>query len=70
MAVWRVFLEPLPLLSMFLVIALGYAFGALSFRGVSLGMGAVRFVGLVAGVVAPHSAPPAVLGSLGRVMRG
>jgi putative transport protein len=64
----RVFLEQQPLLSMFLVIALGYAAGEISLRGFSLGIGAVLFVGLAAGVLAPRSAPPAMLGSLGLVM--
>ncbi len=53
---------------MFLVIALGYAVGELSVRGFSLGIGAVLFVGLAVGVLAPQSAPPALLGSLGLVM--
>ena len=64
----RVFLEQQPLLSMFLVIALGYAIGEIRLRGFSLGIGAVLFVGLAAGIFAPGSAPPAMLGSLGLVM--
>ena len=64
----RLFLEHQPLFSMFLVIALGYAVGELNLRGFSLGIGAVLFVGLAAGMLAPQSAPPALMGSLGLVM--
>ena len=68
MDVLRVFFEQQPLLSMFLVIALGYAIGEVSLGGFSLGIGAVLFVGLAAGMFAPHAAPPALVGSLGLVM--
>ena len=62
------FLEQQPLLTMCLVIAVGYAVGEVRAGGFSLGIGAVLFVGLAAGVLAPKSAPPAMLGSLGLVM--
>jgi len=68
MDVLRVFFEQQPLLSMFLVIAMGYAVGEVGLGGFSLGIGAVLFVGLAAGMLAPHSAPPALVGSLGLVM--
>lgn len=61
-------LESQPLLSLFLVIGLGYAAGEIAFRGFSLGVGAVLFVGLLIGWLAPKSAPPPLLGSLGLVM--
>src|SRR5512147_2203744 len=64
----RTFLEQQSLLSMFLVIALGYAIGAVNIRGFNLGIGAVLFVGLAVGMLAPRAAPPALLGSLGLVM--
>lgn len=64
----KTFLEAQPLLSMFLVIAVGYAVGAVNLRGFNLGIGAVLFVGLGAGMLAPAAAPPALLGSLGLVM--
>lgn len=64
----RAFLEQQPLLSMFLVIGLGYALGTVNVRGFSLGVGAVLFVGLGVGMLAPAAAPPALLGSLGLVM--
>ena len=64
----RAFLGQQPLLAMFLVIALGYAAGEVSLRGFSLGIGAVLFVGLGAGMFAPQAAPPALVGSLGLVM--
>lgn len=52
------FLEQQPLLSMFLVVALGYAIGAVNIRGFNLGIGAVLFVGLGVGMLAPKAAPP------------
>jgi putative transport protein len=61
-------LESQPLLSLFLVIGLGYAAGEIAFRGFSLGVGAVLFVGLFIGWLAPQSAPPPLIGSLGLVM--
>ncbi len=64
----RTFLEQQSLLSMFLVIALGYAIGSVNIRGFNLGIGAVLFVGLGVGMLAPKAAPPALLGSLGLVM--
>src|SRR5512137_2135996 len=64
----RTFLEQQSLLSMFLVIALGYAIGSINIRGFNLGIGAVLFVGLGVGMLAPKAAPPALLGSLGLVL--
>ena len=64
----RAFLEQQPLLSMFLVIGLGYALGGVNIRGFALGAGAVLFVGLAAGMFAPKASPPALLGSLGLLM--
>src|SRR5512139_4047430 len=64
----KTLLEQQPLLSMFLVIALGYAIGSVNIRGFNLGIGAVLFVGLGVGMLAPKAAPPALLGSLGLVM--
>ena len=49
----KVFLEQQQLLSLFLVIGLGYAIGEISIRGFSLGVGAVLFVGLAVGAMAP-----------------
>ena len=68
MEAFTAFLEQQPLLSMFLVIGLGYAVGQVDIRGFSMGIGAVLFVGLGAGMLAPKAAPPALLGSLGLVM--
>jgi len=64
----RTFLEQQPLLSMFLVIGLGYALGGVNIRGFALGAGAVLFVGLGAGMFAPQAAPPALFCSLGLSM--
>lgn len=61
-------LEQQPLLTLFLVIGLGYAIGDITLRGFSLGVGAVLFVGLAIGALAPKAAPPAIVGSLGLVM--
>jgi putative transport protein len=68
MEILRAFLEQQPLLSMFLVIGLGYALGGVNIRGFALGAGAVLFVGLAAGMLAPKAAPPALVGSLGLVL--
>ena len=54
----RTFLEQQSLLSMFLVIALGYAIGAVNIRGFNLGIGAVLFVGLGWGCWPPRPRPP------------
>jgi len=64
----KLFLEQQPLLSMFLVIGLGYALGGVNIRGFALGAGAVLFVGLGVGMFAPQASPPALLGSLGLLM--
>ncbi len=68
MDVLRSALEQQPLLSLFLVVGLGYALGGVNIRGFALGAGAVLFVGLGAGIFAPKSAPPALVGSLGLVL--
>jgi putative transport protein len=68
MDILRTFLEQQQLLSMFLVIGLGYALGGVNIRGFALGAGAVLFVGLAAGMLVPKAAPPALLGSLGLLM--
>jgi putative transport protein len=62
------FLVQQPLFALFLVIAAGYAIGAIDIKGFSLGVGAVLFSGLFVGAIAPKAAPPAVLGTLGLVM--
>jgi putative transport protein len=62
------FLEAQPLLALFVVIGLGYALGGVNIRGFALGAGAVLFVGLAAGMLAPKAAPPALVGSLGLVL--
>src|SRR5512136_3426783 len=68
MDILKSFLEQQPLLSMFLVIGLGYALGGVNIRGFALGAGAVLFVGLAAGMISPKAAPPALIGSLGLVL--
>jgi len=62
------FLAQQPLLALFLVIASGYALGAINLKGFSLGVGAVLFSGLFIGAVAPKAQPPALVGTLGLVM--
>ena len=64
----RALLEASPLLALFLAIATGYAIGQISFAGVSFGAGAVLFTGLVIGAIAPKSAPPGLVGTLGLLM--
>ena len=57
-----------PFVALFLAIGLGYAAGNIQVAGFSLGVGAVLFVGLLIGVVAPKSAPPGFVGILGLVL--
>jgi len=57
-----------PFLALFLAIGLGYAAGNIKVAGFSLGVGAVLFVGLLIGVIAPKSAPPGLVGTLGLVL--
>ncbi|CAB3786431.1 aspartate:alanine exchanger family transporter [Pararobbsia alpina] len=64
----RTLLETQPLLTLFVTVALGYVVGEMSIKGVSLGSGAVLFVGLAIGGFAPKSAPPALLGTLGLLL--
>lgn len=64
----RTLLETQPLLTLFLTVALGYVIGEINIKGVSLGSGAVLFVGLAIGGFAPKSAPPALLGTLGLLL--
>ncbi len=64
----KALLEQNQLMSLFLVIALGYSLGDVKVRGFSLGVGAVLFVGLAVGAVAPKTAPPGLIGSLGLVL--
>jgi putative transport protein len=59
------FLEQSPLLALFAAIGLGYGLGRISIAGFSLGVGAVLFAGLALGALAPKSAPPALVGSIG-----
>ena len=62
------FLAQQPLLALFLVIASGYALGAVNMKGLSLGVGAVLFSGLLVGALVPKAQPPALVGTLGLVM--
>src|ERR671921_2136745 len=64
----RTLLETSPLLALFLAIATGYALGQISIAGVSFGAGAVLFTGLIIGAIAPKSAPPGMVGTIGLVM--
>src|SRR5262245_3817977 len=57
-----------PFVAVFLAIGLGYAAGNINIAGFSLGVGAVLFVGLFIGVIAPKSAPPGIVGTLGLVL--
>lgn len=55
--------EQTPILTLFLVIALGYALGKINLRGFSLGVGAVLFVERAVRDFSPKSAPPGLLGT-------
>jgi putative transport protein len=62
------FLDSQPFIALFLVISLGYAVGKISIAGLSLGAGAVLFVGLAVGAIAPNSAPTGSLVTVGLCM--
>lgn len=62
------FLTSQPLLALFLTIAIGYLLGSISVKGLSLGSGAVLFVGLAVGAAAPKLVLPALLGNLGLLL--
>jgi putative transport protein len=61
-------LESQPILTLFLVISLGYAVGEITIAGFRLGVGAVLFVGLLIGAFAPAAAPPALLSTVGLIL--
>ncbi|WP_277186902.1 TrkA C-terminal domain-containing protein [Caballeronia sp. BR00000012568055] len=58
-------LEHQPFFALFLTIALGYLVGEINVKGFSLGVGAVLFVALAIGWLAPKSAPAPMVGTLG-----
>jgi putative transport protein len=62
------FLTGQPLLALFLTIAIGYLLGAVSVKGLSLGSGAVLFVGLAVGAAAPRLVLPGLMGNLGLLL--
>jgi len=61
-------LESQQILTLFLVISLGYAVGDVAIAGFRLGVGAVLFVGLLVGMFAPEAAPPGLLSTVGLVL--
>src|SRR5690349_11450174 len=61
----RSLLEQQPLMALFLTIAIGYLVGEINIKGFSLGVGAVLFVALFIGWLAPKSSPAPMVGTLG-----
>ncbi len=57
-----------PILALFLAIGLGYAVGQINILGFSLGIGAVLFVGLVIGAIAPKAQIAGPIGLIGLIM--
>ena len=47
-----------PILTLFVVIGLGYLLGEINFRGFRLGVAGVLFMGLAIGSLGPDIAPP------------
>jgi putative transport protein len=64
----RSLLNSQPFIALFLAIGLGYAVGNIRVAGFSLGVGAVLFVGLLIGVIAPKAAPPGFVGTFGLIL--
>ena len=57
-----------PILALFLAIGLGYAVGQINILGFSLGIGAVLFVGLAIGAIAPKAQIAGPIGLIGLIM--
>ncbi len=57
-----------PILALFLAVGLGYAVGQISILGFSLGIGAVLFVGLFLGAIAPKAQIAGPIGLVGLTM--
>ena len=57
-----------PILALFLAVGLGYAVGQVNILGFSLGIGAVLFVGLFLGAIAPQAQIAGPIGLIGLVM--
>src|SRR3954454_5675063 len=68
MAAFGEFLASQPILSLFLAVALGYAVGQINIFGFSLGIGAVLFVGLAIGAIAPKAQIAGPIGLIGLTM--
>ncbi|MBI1279005.1 MAG: transporter [Anaerolineaceae bacterium] len=62
------FLIDNPLFTLFFVAAIGYPLGRIKFKGISLGVAAVLFVGLAVGALDPNLKLPEVIYQLGLVM--
>jgi putative transport protein len=57
-----------PILTLFLAVALGYVVGQINIFGFSLGIGAVLFVGLALGAIAPKAQIVGPIGLIGLIM--
>ncbi len=57
-----------PILALFLAVGLGYAVGQITVLGFSLGIGAVLFVGLFLGAIAPKAQIAGPIGLIGLIM--
>ena len=57
-----------PILALFLAIGFGYALGQISVLGFSLGVGAVLFVGIFIGAIAPEANIAGPIGLVGLIM--
>src|ERR1044071_5905672 len=57
-----------PILAIFLAIGVGYVVGQINIFGFSLGVGAVLFVGLAIGALAPKAQITGPIGLIGLVM--
>ena len=57
-----------PILTLFIVIGLGYLLGQINFFGFRLGVAGVLFMGLAVGALSPDIALPEVVASLGLII--
>ena len=61
-------LTEVPLLTLFVVIGLGYVLGQINFFGFRFGVAGVLFAGLAVGSLSPAIRMPEVVGSLGLII--
>ena len=65
---WSTLLTQFPILTLFLVVGIGYFLGRVNFFGFRLGVAGVLFAGLVIGALGPELALPPIVSTLGLII--